>query len=158
MTCNTQGVVYLLQCPCKAFIVGKTRREFWRRIYDHTYATSVGYFKSPIGRHIALDHNYKFDGFSCLPLCIILRHMQGGNWDQRILQAETRWIFHLNACTPPGLNDALSFGPFLQAIFWDPLICPCLGFLFTLSHFSCFILYLLLPLFFCIPPRWMYIL
>lgn len=78
VTCNTQGVVYLLQCPCNVFYVGKTRREFWRRIYDHTYAVSMGYFKSPIGRHIALLHNYHFEGFASLPLCINTCDARGG--------------------------------------------------------------------------------
>lgn len=43
--------------------MGKTRREFRRRIYDHVYAGSIGYFKRPMGRHIVFDHAYHFDGF-----------------------------------------------------------------------------------------------
>lgn len=61
VTCNTQGVVYLLKCPCNAFYVGKTCREFWGRI----------------GRHIALEHNYKFEGFAFFPLCIITHDSRG---------------------------------------------------------------------------------
>lgn len=55
VTCNTQGIVDRLQCPCNAYYVSKTRRDFCRRIYDHTYAASIGYFMSTIGRHIALE-------------------------------------------------------------------------------------------------------
>lgn len=56
--CNTRGIVYLLICPCGAFYVGITRREFQRLMYDHVYAANIGYYKPPIGKHMALVHNY----------------------------------------------------------------------------------------------------
>lgn len=48
--CTSRGIVYLLSCPCGAFYVGITRREFHKRIYDHVYAAAIGYYKSPIGK------------------------------------------------------------------------------------------------------------
>lgn len=112
--CKTPGIIYLLQCTCGAFYVGKTRREFPRCIYDHVYAGKIGYFKSLIGRHIALDHNYKFEGFKFLPLQRIYQDSRGGDWDQKILQKESRWIFQLRSNLPPGLNEKnIPYRPFL---------------------------------------------
>lgn len=55
--CHTKVIVYLILCPYGSFYVGKNRREFWKRIYDHVYITSVGFFKSTMGKHFALYHN-----------------------------------------------------------------------------------------------------
>lgn len=117
VSCTIKGIVYLLQCLCDSYYVGKTQREFWCRIYDHIYATSFGYFKSPIGRHMALQHSYNFDGFSFLPLSVIPEDSRRGDWDKNLLQIESKWIFQLNACQPPGLNDSLSFKPFLWYLY-----------------------------------------
>lgn len=93
VNCYTIGIVYLLQCPCGAFYVGKTRRPFKKRIHDHIYAGGIGYFKSPIGHHIAFSHNYQFDGFLFLPLETFHVPPRGGDWDNTILCVEARWIF-----------------------------------------------------------------
>lgn len=111
--CDTVGIIYLLQCTCVSYYVGKTKRNFKQRIKKHVYAASIGYFKTVIGRHIAFQHNYKFDGFSFLPLERVHIPPRGGDWDNMILKTEARWIFRLGGHTPPGLNESLSFKPFL---------------------------------------------
>lgn len=40
--------------------------------------------------------------------------LQGGDWNKTLLQVEQRWIFRLHATRTPGLNDAISFRPFLE--------------------------------------------
>lgn len=37
VSCNSQCIVYLLLCLCGSFYVGKTHREFRRRMYKHIY-------------------------------------------------------------------------------------------------------------------------
>lgn len=71
VTCNTMGVVYLLQCPCKSFYVGKTSRPLSTRILEHIDSAKSGYFRTAIGRHIVFTHNYEFTGFKFLPLAVI---------------------------------------------------------------------------------------
>lgn len=111
--CDTIGIVCLLQCLCGAFYVGKTHRPFKRRIYNHKYAGSIGYLKSPLGRYIAFSHNYKFEGFRFLPLERIHIPSRGVNWENIILRVETKWIFKLKAYIPPGLNESILYKPFL---------------------------------------------
>lgn len=78
------------------------------------YAASIGYYKSPIGRHIALVHGYEKVHFTFIPLSHIPPSPRGGDWEKLLLLAEARWIYRLNALNPPGLNEALSFKPFLK--------------------------------------------
>lgn len=35
VNCRTAGVVYLMQCECTCFYVGKTKLPFWQQIYRH---------------------------------------------------------------------------------------------------------------------------
>lgn len=55
-------------------------------------------------------HNYSFQGFKFLPLRA-LTDMTEGDWDPALLQAESKWIFRLQADKPPGLNESLSICP-----------------------------------------------
>lgn len=55
-------------CPCGAYYVGKIRRKISQRVYDHTYAAAIGYYKSTIGKHFALQHNYKVEPITFIPL------------------------------------------------------------------------------------------
>lgn len=80
---------------------------------EHITAATSDYFKTVIGRHIAFAHNYVLSGFKFLPLVKIYTHERGGDWDRSLYQAESRWIFSVCADRPPGLNEALSFAPFL---------------------------------------------
>lgn len=114
LTCATMGVIYVLhQCTCKSYYVGKTSRVFNIRMVEHISEAQVGYFHTIIGSHIALSHEYKFEGLKFLPLAIIPPHDRGGYWDQALLRSEYKWIFKLKADQPPGLNDLISFSPFL---------------------------------------------
>lgn len=112
-SCHSMGVIYLLQCICGEFYVGKTRHTFATRIKEHITAATSGFFRTAIGRHFALKHNYSYGGLKFLPLVVLPRDDRGGDWDRRLLQTESRWIFHLRADRPPGLNEAISYAPFL---------------------------------------------
>lgn len=111
--CNSKGIVYLLNCPCGAFYVGITRREFHRRIYDHVYEADISYYKSPIGKHIAFVHNNATQHLTFVPLTYIPLNPRGGDWECQLLEAEARWIYRLKVLSPPGLNKSQSFGSFL---------------------------------------------
>lgn len=36
ISCRTEGVVYLLECPCQIQYVGRFKRELWKRLREHT--------------------------------------------------------------------------------------------------------------------------
>lgn len=113
-SCHSSGLIYLLSCPCGDFYMGKTRRPFKSCILEHNTATTSGYFKTTIGRHFALKHDYVFSEVKFLPLTVLECHDRGGDWDPVLLQAEARWIFCLGADRAPGLNDSIFFAPFLH--------------------------------------------
>lgn len=71
VTCDTMGVVYLLQCPCQAYYVGKTSQPLKVRILEHAESARSGYVRTTIGRHVAFMHDYIFTGFKFLPLAVI---------------------------------------------------------------------------------------
>lgn len=67
----------------------------------------------PLGRHVALKHKNDTSMVCFTVLEKIREDPRGGNIDQKLLQREVKWIFKLNATHAPGLNDSLSFRPFL---------------------------------------------
>lgn len=111
ITCQTPGIVYLMQCTCKCFYVGKTKLIFSKRINDHISLIRKRRMETPISRHVGLYHGFKLDKFMALehiPLDI-----RGGSNDSKRLQLESQWINLLKATVYPGLNEILSFKPFL---------------------------------------------
>lgn len=110
--CGTKGVIYLMNCVCKAFYVGKTIREFRQRIGDHLYDSENGKLTT-IGRHIGLHHRFDNSVVKFLVLEVVQSNPRGGDWDRSILQRESLWIERLNATIPPGLNESVSYKAFL---------------------------------------------
>lgn len=114
ITCTTLGIIYLLQCTCNAFYVGKTRRAFNIRMLEHITAAQAGYFRTAIGRHIELNHNYESKA-SYSYHCPQSPHMREGGLGPRTT-SECKWIFRLKSDQHPGLNNAISFASFLWSV------------------------------------------
>ena len=112
--CKTFGVIYLLTCQCKRFYVGKTKLPFFKRASRHLHAMRSANPDLPLGRHILSQHNGLFSGVKFLILDRIHPSPRGGDWNKILLQHETRWIAELEANLPPGLNEQISFRPFLE--------------------------------------------
>ena len=66
-----------------------------------------------MGYHIAFAHKYEIPLIQFAVLDCITEDPRGGDFDQRVLQRETQWIYRLKANCWPGLNDSLSFKSFL---------------------------------------------
>lgn len=66
-----------------------------------------------LGDMSPLQHKHDTSMTQFMVLERIVEDPKGGNIDKKILQWEARWIFSLNATSPPGLNEALSYKPFL---------------------------------------------
>ncbi|XP_040178452.1 uncharacterized protein LOC120911183 [Rana temporaria] len=112
--CKTVGVVYLLTCHCKRFYVGKTKLPFHKRASRHLHAMRTANPDLPLGRHILTEHDGHFLGVKFLILDRVHPNPRGGDWNKILLQLETRWIAELEANHPPGLNEQISFRPFLE--------------------------------------------
>lgn len=123
--CKTIGVVYLLICECACYYVGKTNQELWWRAYRHIAAMKSCNPSLPLGRHVSTFHAGSFPRVSFLILDSVHPGLRGGEWNKILLQKEQKWIYHLQATKPLGLNDAISFRPFLEGFTsggpeWDP--------------------------------------
>lgn len=67
----------------------------------------------PLGRHVTKGVNGgKFPKIKVTALDRI--HIRKGDWNKILLQTEQRWKNKLKATSPPGLNDAITFKPFLK--------------------------------------------
>lgn len=88
-----------------------------QRIYYHIYYSQYAKMITPVSRHLGL--NYKFDiaFVQFIALEVVPEDPCDVKWDKRILhfQKETLWIERLEATKPPGINEVLSYKPFL----WD---------------------------------------
>lgn len=114
--CRTQGVVYLLQCDCSCFYVGKTKMEFWQTIYRHILGMQSCNPDLPLGQHVTQFHGGSFPRIKFLILDRVYPGLRGGDSNKTLLQQGQRWIFRLNAITFPGLNEMISYKPFLEGI------------------------------------------
>lgn len=112
-TCNSTHVVYLMICQRGAFYVGKTKRRLQQRIHDHIYLINSGRITTPISKHVGLKHNFDMNVCRFLILDHIVDNGRKGDLDTLTLRSETKWIYTLKANIFPGLNEQLSFTPFL---------------------------------------------
>lgn len=69
--------------------------------------------ETPISCHVGLYHGFRLDTITFMALEHMPTYIRGGSNDQKLLQLESHWIHLLKATTYPGLNEMLSFKPFL---------------------------------------------
>lgn len=141
--CKTCGVVYLMLCECDSFYVGKTKVEFWRRIYRHGRSIQTCVPDLPLGRHVMMLHGGKFHKIKFLVLVGMHPNPKAEDWNKLLLQRELKWIYLLNAAKFSGLNEAVNYKPFLERFVsggmkkwtspWDFNHCPDYIFRFRFS-------------------------
>lgn len=69
--------------------------------------------ETPISRHVGLFHGFSLNTIQFIALEHIPPDIRGGSNDQKLLQLEACWIQSLKATIYPGLNEMLSYKPFL---------------------------------------------
>ncbi|XP_040275624.1 uncharacterized protein LOC120990787 [Bufo bufo] len=99
INCLTTGVVDLAQCTCPLDYVGKTKREFRRRIRDHVNDI-LNEKDTSVARHVLQYHGGNTNCLKFMGLQHVPKPKRGGDWDKMILQAETKWTYKLNSVTP----------------------------------------------------------
>lgn len=104
ITCSTQYVVYLIQCPCSKQYIGRTKRELHVRLSEHVANIKRGFTKHNLSRHYAKYHNKKLQGTLFLAIDRVRPHWRGTNMVRSISRLETRWIFNMLSSRPQGLN------------------------------------------------------
>lgn len=119
ISCSTKNVVYFAICPCGLIYIGLTSRELRRRTREHVLgiiaAKDVEDITSlkPIPRHFRMAHNCDAKSLRVWGIDRILSNLRGGNIKKILAQREAQWIFKLDTVSPRGLNEHLSYAPFL---------------------------------------------
>ncbi|CAJ0952657.1 unnamed protein product [Ranitomeya imitator] len=119
ISCSTTFVVYYAVCPCNLIYVGLTSLELRTRTREHVRdivaaktCTDPSALKTIPG-HFRLRHNCDPTGLRIRGIDKVHMGTRGGNSKQVLAQLECRWIVSLNTMSPHGLNEKLSFAPFL---------------------------------------------
>lgn len=116
ITCQSVSAVYIMKCCCGAFYIGKTKHPYFCRIRNHVSPISKRKMESLISRHMGLYHNHNLKMIGFFALEYIPPHERGGDIDKKLLQIEAKWIYLLQATRYPGLNEGISYKPFLQSL------------------------------------------
>lgn len=92
--------------------IGKSIRELRRRVLEH-----IGDIENkrdtPVAKHMLGMHP---KNPLCIKFCVVeMIKSKGrrGDVDKLLQQKETEWIYRMKTMSPSGLNDILSYKPFL---------------------------------------------
>lgn len=99
---NIKGIIYLMICQCKAYYVGKTKREWRYRIAEHSADIRRRTENSPVAGNVKCHHGPDPSLVRFIALDRVHVNIRGGNWDQSILRTESKWIYRLKATKSPG--------------------------------------------------------
>ncbi|CAJ0952190.1 unnamed protein product [Ranitomeya imitator] len=119
ITCNSIGVIYYAKCPCGKIYVGLTSRPLRLRVREHVRdilnareVTDMTELK-PIPRHFKQIHDCNAKLLKVSGIDKVFINQRGCDWKKILAQLETRWIKKIDCVYPKGLNEKLSFAPFL---------------------------------------------
>lgn len=79
-----------MECECKEFYVGKTKRPFFHRIRDHVCLVTKNEMETPISRHMGLYHSFQVSKMKFFALEYVPDHGRGGDVDRLLLQRGTK--------------------------------------------------------------------
>lgn len=57
VTCQTPGVVYIMQCQCECYYISKTKCPFFKRIRDHVGPIAKQKMARAVSTQVGLYHN-----------------------------------------------------------------------------------------------------
>ena len=112
ITCSTTHVIYLIRCPCGLAYVGKTSRPLRTRMSEHRSNIRTGDERNPVALHFK-QAGHNLGSFRYIGIERVSKPLRGGDWEKRLLQRETYYIFSLNTMSPNGLNEEFDIKPFL---------------------------------------------
>ncbi|OCT67308.1 hypothetical protein XELAEV_18038598mg [Xenopus laevis] len=94
INCKTVGVIYVMKCECGKNYVGKTKREFRRRILEHV-GDVLHKRNTSVANHIIHCNN----GNTAMMKFIGVEHIKSttkiGDIDRKLLQCEAQLIYWL---------------------------------------------------------------
>lgn len=113
-TCNTVGVVYMLECDCGLQYIGRTSRPMGVRIAEHVNNIKRGLITHNVSKHFRICHDrnprcLKFEGIEK-----VNPHWRGGNFIRQLSQRESMWIHETQVMVPKGLNVEFDLNCFIS--------------------------------------------
>ena len=114
ITCATEGVVYLLQCPCGLQYVGRTKRALSVRLNEHISNILAGYLNHSVSKHYRLVHNRDPSKTIFLGIDRYAPHWRGSALVRSISKSEMQWIHRIKSYTPYGLNIEVDVNAFID--------------------------------------------
>lgn len=113
-TCNTEGVVYMIECPCGKRYIGRTCRKVKTRIREHWQNIRLGVMTHNLSNHYKEKHNHDPEGSIFWVLVVIRPWWRGENIDTKLSRKEGEWIYKLGTLTPYGHNVDFELKCFLR--------------------------------------------
>lgn len=83
--CKTKGIVYLMQCKCGSFYIGKTQQKLGKQIGKHMYSMRIENLYLPQAYSITKTHRYKIPRVRFTVLDRIHIPIRGGDWNKTLL-------------------------------------------------------------------------
>lgn len=112
ITCDTVGVVYMLQCDCRLQYVGRTSRPMGVRIAEHVNNIKRGLKTQNVSKHFRIFHNRDPRCLKFWGLEKVNKHWRGRNYIRQLIQHESLWI--LEILVPRGLNVEFDLNCFIS--------------------------------------------
>lgn len=113
-TCDTENIIYLIQCPCGLNYVGRTCRKLKTRIREHWRNIKLGVYTHPLSAHYKKKHDQNPKGSKFWALEVVKKWWRGENLDKKLSRREGFWIYQLNSLIPGGLNADFELKCFLK--------------------------------------------
>lgn len=114
ITCTSEGVVYLIQCPCGLQYVGRTKRAPKVRLTEHINNIRRGFDKHPVSRHFDEVHSRDPSNTLYVGIDKYRPHWRGSSLVREIYKCEMSWIYRLRTYAPFGLNVDTDVNAFIN--------------------------------------------
>lgn len=104
ITCNTEGVVYMMECGCGLQYVGRTSRPLHVRIGEHVNNIKKGLVTHNVSKHFRLFHKRNPAKFKFWGIEKVTNHWREGNYIRKLSKRESFWVFETKVGVLFGLN------------------------------------------------------
>lgn len=95
ITCSTEGVVYLIQCPCGLQYIGRTKRAIRVCLNEHIGNIRRGFDKHSVLKHYDRVHTRDPSNTLFRGIDKYRPHWRGSSLVKDISKQEMSWIYHL---------------------------------------------------------------
>ena len=114
VTCDTEGVIYMLECECGLQYVGRTSRALHIRVGEHISCIKRGVRTHSVSKHFRQYHDRNPKGLKFWGIEKVSKHWRGGHFIRQLSRRESYWIYELKVASPRGLNVEFDLNCFIS--------------------------------------------